>query len=144
MIRHLNPRRRIIFLLLHTAMVITRWSSWTEEEEFFFFFYIHRMGGVKLCLRNTIDQLNHTLWYLDRRRRIFFLLLHTQDGGRKNILLLTHCGIQTEEEQFFFSSSYTGWGVKKYSTSLHQKIFAHPDTSPSINRRRRNFLLLSK
>ena len=42
------------------------------------------------------------------------------------------------------SSTYTGWGEKKYSISLHYKIFAHPDTSPSINRRRRNFLLLSK
>ena len=38
-------------------------------------------GGVTLCMRNTIEQLNHTLGFLDRSRRIFFLLLHTQDGG---------------------------------------------------------------
>ena len=37
-------------------------------------------GGVILCLRNTIEQLNHMLGFLDRRI-IFFLLLHTQDGG---------------------------------------------------------------
>ena len=86
------------------------WGSWTEEEEFFFFFYIHRMGGVTLCLRNTIDQLNHRLWYLDRRRRIFFLLLHTQDGGRKNILLLsTRKSLPPQTRQ---------QNKKKFSTSL--------------------------
>ena len=30
---------------------------------------------------------SHTLWYLDRRRRIFFLLLHTQDSGENSTSL---------------------------------------------------------
>ena len=54
-----------------------------RSKKFFFVFFFHTKdgGGVTLCMRNTIKQLNHTLGFLDRSRRIFFLLLHTQDGG---------------------------------------------------------------
>ena len=91
-----------------------------------------------------------SLGFLDRRRRIFFLLLHTQDGGsyimpeKHDRPAESHAVVFRQKKKNFFSSStYTGWGEKKYYTSLHYKIFAHPDTSPSINRRRRNILLLS-
>ena len=51
-----------------------------QKKNFFSSFTYTGWGEVILCLRNTIEQLNHTLGFLDRRRRILFLLLHTQDG----------------------------------------------------------------
>ena len=71
-----------------------------KKKNFFFFFYIHRMGGVTKCSRNTIFFSSaYTGWgsYImhekhDRTaeshagvpgqiKKNFFLLLHTQDGG---------------------------------------------------------------
>ena len=51
-----------------------------QKNKFFSYFTYTGRGGVLLCLRNTIEQLNHMLGFLDKRI-IFFLLLHTQDGG---------------------------------------------------------------
>ena len=88
-------------------------------------------------MRNTIEQLNHTLGFLDRSRRIFFLLLHTQDGGEllnvqeiQFFFLLhtqdvrsyimhekhdrtaeSHAGVLGQKKKnFFFSFTYTAWG----------------------------------
>ena len=109
---------------------ITRWGSWTdqeeffsrgsrtEEEEFFFFFYIYKMEAIPLCLRNTIEQLDHTLGLSDRRRRILFLLLHLQDGvsfimiEKHDQTAKSNTGALRQKKNNFFSSfTYTGWGV---------------------------------
>ena len=64
-----------------SSFTYTVWGELLNVQEIQFFFLLHTQdGGVTLCMRNTIEQLNHTLGFLDRRR-IFFLLLHTQDGG---------------------------------------------------------------
>ena len=55
-----------------------------QKKNFFSSFTYTGWGEVILCLRNTIEQLNHKLGFLDRRRRSFFLLLHTQDRGEIN------------------------------------------------------------
>ena len=65
-----------------SSFTYTGWGELLNVQEIQFFFLLHTQdGGVTLCMRNTIEQLNHTLGFLDRRR-IFFLLLHTQDGGK--------------------------------------------------------------
>ena len=65
-----------------SSFTYTVWGELLNVQEIQFFFLLHTQdGGVTLCMRNTIEQLNHTLGFLDRRR-IFFLLLHTQDGGK--------------------------------------------------------------
>jgi len=38
------------------------------------------MWGVTLCMRNTIEQLNHMLGFLDRRIIFFFFYIHRMGG----------------------------------------------------------------
>ena len=70
---------------------------------------------------------------MERRRRIFFLLLHILRLDRFSSLE----NLCPPRQELIYQEK-----KKKYSTSLLQKIFAHPDTSLSINSRRRNILLL--
>ena len=96
-----------------------------HKNNFFSSFTYTGEGGVILCLRNTIEQLNHMLGFLERRR-IFFLLLY--DGGsyimpeKHDLTDESHAGFLEEEELFFFfyihrmgelqlckSSSYLCW-----------------------------------
>ena len=80
MIGHLNPRRRIIFLLLHTAMVIKRWSSLG---------FLHRRRIIFFLLLHTQD---------GGRKNI--LLLST----RKSLPTQTRAPPSTEEEEIFYFS----------------------------------------
>ena len=84
------------------------------KKNFFLLLHTQDGGGVTLCMRNTIEQLNHTLGFLDRSRRIFFLLLHTQDGGSYIMPLKhdrtaeSHTGVYGGKKKNFFSSyTYT-------------------------------------
>ena len=71
-----------------------------------------------MCLRNTIEQLDHTLGLSDRRRRILFLLLHLQDGV-SFIMIEKHDqtaesntgALRQKKNNFFSSFTYTGWGL---------------------------------
>ena len=91
MIRHLNPRRRIIFLLLHTAMVITRWSSlgFLDRRRRIFFLLLHTQDGGSYIMPEKHDRPAESHAVVFRQKK----------------------------KNFLSSSAYTGWGEKKYSTS---------------------------
>ena len=100
-----------------SSFTYTGWGELLNVQEIQFFFLLHTQdGGVTLCMRNTIEQLNHTLGFLDRRRRIFFLLLHLQDGGNSIVLEKhnrtagSHTGaLRQKKKNFFSSSTFTRW-----------------------------------
>ena len=79
------------------------------QKKIFFFFYIYKMEAIPLCLRNTIEQLDHTLGLSDRIRRIFFLLLHLQDGvsfimiEKHDRTAESHTGALRQKKKNFFS-----------------------------------------
>ena len=82
-----------------------------QKKNFFSSFTYTGWGEVILCLRNTIEQLNHILGFMEGKRIIFFLLLHTQDGGgvtlcmRNTIEQLNHTlGFLDRSKRIFFLS----------------------------------------
>ena len=117
-----------------------------QEKQIFFFFYILRVEEQNISSSSVFFSppilciwgrgglgLKNTLEFMERRRRIFFLLLHILRLDRFSSLE----NLCPPRQELIYQEK-----KKKYSTSLLQKIFAHPDTSLSINSRRRNILLL--
>jgi len=58
-------------------------------------------------MRNTIEQLNHTLGFLDRRRIFFFFYIHRSGGSyimpeKHDRTAESHAGVLGEKKNFFF------------------------------------------
>ena len=62
---------------------------------------------------------SHAVVFRQKKKNFFFFFYIHRMGGEK-IFYFSHTVVFRQKKKNFFSSStYTGWGEKKYSTSLH-------------------------
>ena len=95
-----------------------------QKKNFFSSFTYTGWGEVILCLRNTIEQLNHTLGFSGRSKNNFFssftytgwwgsYIMHEKHDQTAE----SHAGVPGQIKKNFFSSfTYTGWGELYYAS----------------------------